>query len=470
MNKDKIKLFKNTGIYFAGNFAAKFLSFLMLPLYTQYLEPADYGAFDLAASYSILLVPLFFIQISDGIIRFVLKAASEREKDVFITNAFAIAFCSTIISMVLIPILSNVLNVGYSKIFTLYFILNALSTVMQQMVRALGKTKLYAAGGVISTVVMVALNLTFILGFGLKAEALFLASSGTAFTLCLVMFVGGGLYRHISSNLINKNIIKELIKYCTPLIPNSISWHMVTIFSRTMLGQIKGAEAQGLYAVANYFPTIITMITGIFYLAWQEMGIKVYSERNGEKIYSDILNMYIVTLAAGIVALLPIAKLYIQYALADAYSNLWVYLPLMCVTAALSAIASFYGTSYLASKRTVGALMTTIIAAVVNISINAVFIPIYGQWSVVVAGFIAFALLCAIRMYTTRALILISVDIKKCMLSVIIVIAVSIMIYICDSIQTIILLIVIAIVIAFVMVFPLLKEILGMIYMGRANR
>ena len=57
MNKKK-ELLKNTIIIFLGKACTQLISFLLLPLYTDYLSTADYGIVDLITTYVTLLVPI----------------------------------------------------------------------------------------------------------------------------------------------------------------------------------------------------------------------------------------------------------------------------------------------------------------------------------------------------------------------------------------------------------------------------
>lgn len=66
-------LIKNIGILTISNFATKFLSFFLLPLYTGVLSTEEYGTFDLYSTTISLLYPILSICVSDSVIRFLLE-------------------------------------------------------------------------------------------------------------------------------------------------------------------------------------------------------------------------------------------------------------------------------------------------------------------------------------------------------------------------------------------------------------
>ena len=409
-----MRLIKNTIIYFIGNFSTKILAFFMLPLYTQYLEPSDYGMVDTVQSLTQLLVPIIFLKISDAVIRFLIALNDDQcSKKVCVSNTIAVLIVGSLLSAAVVPILNVVYIHVNGVFFYLYFIFYAWHVVLQQIVRSLGNSKLYALGGSISTVITVALNLVFILALNLKADALILASTGADIIICLIMFFGGKLYKYIDFRVIDISMLKDMLRYCIPLIPNTLCWQAISTISKMYLGSVNGLEAQGLYAVANRFPSLLSMITSIFYLAWQEEGIRVHSSNERDSTYSNVLNIYIKLLCVGMLGLVPLARIYICCGLEEKYHMIWVFTPVMIFTAILSSINSFLGTAYLSEKNTKAILYTSLVAAAINLLFVVATISILGIWSVVIGGFLAYFALLLIRFRDSRKYILVKLDIKN---------------------------------------------------------
>ena len=72
MNKNK-ELIKNTIIIFVGKFCTQFISFILVPIYTNYLITSDYGYIDLIQTYITLLVPILLLRFDSGIFRFLIE-------------------------------------------------------------------------------------------------------------------------------------------------------------------------------------------------------------------------------------------------------------------------------------------------------------------------------------------------------------------------------------------------------------
>ena len=72
-NKYK-RLGKNALVVFIGNMGSKLISIFMLPFYTSYLSPIDYGTSDIISTYSNILLAVITCCIADGILLFCKKA------------------------------------------------------------------------------------------------------------------------------------------------------------------------------------------------------------------------------------------------------------------------------------------------------------------------------------------------------------------------------------------------------------
>ena len=89
MDRDK-RMFKTTIIYFIGNFGSKLLSFFLLPIYTAWLDPAAFGKVDLILNIVPLIGPIFTLQTTESIFRFLFDCKTEEEIKKNITSAFVI--------------------------------------------------------------------------------------------------------------------------------------------------------------------------------------------------------------------------------------------------------------------------------------------------------------------------------------------------------------------------------------------
>ena len=98
--------FKSSSLYFLGNVLTKLIGFLMLPIFTEYLNTNEYGYYDVANTYLNLVISFLFLDIYVGIMRFIYDQKETETAYRPIFNGFLIFM----VSLVLYTIISWVLQ------------------------------------------------------------------------------------------------------------------------------------------------------------------------------------------------------------------------------------------------------------------------------------------------------------------------------------------------------------------------
>ena len=76
MNRGR-KFINDIFIYAIGNLGSKLITFLLVPLYTYFISPEDFGYYDIALNISFLGIGLLSFQLKDGVFRFLLDNEEE---------------------------------------------------------------------------------------------------------------------------------------------------------------------------------------------------------------------------------------------------------------------------------------------------------------------------------------------------------------------------------------------------------
>ena len=118
--RDTSKLLKNSVIYLLGNVLSKMLTFLMLPLYTKYISPADYGYYDLANTYVNLIVTVMCFEIWSTIMRYMLDKEYRDNKAKPVTNGLIIYLGSTVLIVLIFIGVNSVFHLQYASLRYLY--------------------------------------------------------------------------------------------------------------------------------------------------------------------------------------------------------------------------------------------------------------------------------------------------------------------------------------------------------------
>ena len=395
MNK-KAELVKNTIIIFLGKISTQFISFFLLPLYTTYLNTGDYGTIDLIITYVSLLVPVLTLQQEMATFRFLIDCRNDYEKRAkIIYNSIK----SVIISVSLFVMFFCGISIFINIPFKLYILFNVVVTMFSglllQSTRGLGKNIIYSIASTITGISTLLFNVLFIVILGAGAKGI-LISTILANLICIIFIaITLKIYKYIKLEYDDKDITREMLKYSLPLVPNGISWWVINVSDRTIISMILDVSANGIYAVSTKFSSILSAIFSIFSMSWTESASVHINDKDRDEFFSDIADTVVrlfSCLCIGIVAFMPyIFSIFIKEAYIEAYN----YIPINLLAAFFNCIVGIYSSIYIAKKLTKKVASTSIFAAIINISINLIFIKFIGIYAAcisTVAAYLAMAI------------------------------------------------------------------------------
>lgn len=427
MNR-KSRMIKTTIIYFIGNFASKLLAFFLLPLYTAYLTPNDFGAVDIVTSTLPLIAPIFTMQVTESIFRFLCSGNNNKERKKIITNSIIIFISGLMIFIILFIPFSMVYKFNYSNLFVVYFISIYLGILFQQILRGLHMNLDYAIMGVLSTVVQASLNILFITKINMGGESLLIAAIGSSIIISIIAAFRIKIWRFVDFKLIEKDIIMKQLKYGIPLIPNQICWWIIGLLGKYILVYFQGSADNGILAVASKFPGLLTTISSIFFLAWTENIIEEYNSEDRDEYFSKAFTLFFIFSLCATACLLPVIKIYNILTIGSEYKNAWIYVPILFIGALFNGFASFLGTIYTASMQTKEAFTTTVIGAASNLIFSIILTPILGILGVVISNMISFIILFYARIKSVKKMVNIIINWRDSITSIVLVI-ISLVIY-----------------------------------------
>lgn len=450
MNRNK-KLLKNTIIYFIGNVSTRLLSFLLLPLYTVYLTPEDYGKVDLLFTYTSIIIPIITLQITFAGFRYLYDTTDIKDQKSIISNTLIVNFFGLSTFILVYIFLWRKFQFEYGLFIILYLLLNTISSTLQQLIRGLRKNELYAIVGVISTIVQLLCNIIFILGLGLRSAALILSPTIAFFVSVLFIIITVKIHKYFDFKLVNKEVINQLLRYSLPLVPDAVCWWLLLGFGRMFLSYSHGIDAVGIYAVANKFPSILTMFYSIFNLAWQENSFSEYNKNDRDFYYSYMLNKLIKFIMPLIIIAIPVTKIISEIFIGKKFEGAYLYIPLLYIGVLISIIATFYGAGFESAKQTKGILVSTLYAMITNILLNIILTTRYSIYGVAIALVGANIVLLISRVKRSKKFFKINIEISPTIIMSILILVVFALHYI-DS-----------------MFAQLLSIILGIIMFGYYN-
>ncbi len=421
------KLAFNTVLFAISNFGSKALSFFLVPFYTAVLTTEQYGTVDLVLTSNSLLMPLVTLSMADAVLRFSMDKNCKKN-DVF-TTGILVVIGGALISILLMPLLSGSLQLSEHWIYaTLILFFNSVYNIMSQFCRGISKVLQFSIGGLIQTAVLVVSNVVLLLVFswGIKGYLLSLIISYSSASLFL--FISAKLYLFLDGR-IHKQLFKSMLKYALPLIPNTILWWVMNASDKFFIVKLLGKANNGIYAVANKFPSIINMISIVFFQAWQLSAIEEVDSKDRSEYYSSAfcnLSSVIVLSVSGILVILkPAFSIWTS----ESYYIAWKYSPLLLFATMFMCFSSFWGSNLVAMKKTGGILKSAEIGGLANILLNTVLIPSLGLYGAAFATVVGFFLTWFVRYIDGRKYLTIEINYKKFLLNLLILLLQTVVLY-----------------------------------------
>ena len=397
MSKGK-DLAKNTAIVSIGKICTQLITFFLLPVYTAVLSNEEYGVVDLLNTLTSLLLPIVTLQIEQGIFRYLIDCRENNEKQIkLITTIIRFMIIQSIACIVIFLCVSPFIHNEYKYFLMANLLMGIFSSLLLQICRGLGDNATYAIGSFITGAFTVVLNVIFIVAFRWGAYGMLGATAISNFICAVYIFLKRKIYKYIKPKQFDKKILKEIIKYSVPLIPNMISWWIVSASDRTIISAVIGIAQNGIYSAANKFSGVFTTLYSVFNLTWTESASININSEDRDEFFSKILDFVIRffgCLCLGTIAVMPfVFNILINEKFAEAYYQI----PILILGSVFNILVSFVGSIYVAKKLTKEIAKTSVISAVINIFVNIVLIKSIGLYAASISTVIAYALMFIYR-------------------------------------------------------------------------
>lgn len=395
----KKELAKNTLIILIGKICTQFISFLLLPLYTSVLNTEEYGVVDLITTYVSLIVTIVTLQIAAGVFRFLIDTRNKSEKDKkdVISTSYVMTLVLTIITVFFYGLINYFINIEYSIYIVCLIIVSIWVDMLLQTARGLGDNIGYSIGSVISGGLTIILNVIFLVILKIGVPGMFLANIIANTTTSIFLFFKDKTYKYLSTKNIDNKLLISILKYSLPLVPNGIMWWILNVSDRTILTVFVGISANGIYAVANKFPNIITNIFNIFRISWNESATLHINDEDASEFISSTLREVFNVFSS--VCLCMISGMFIVFPIMinDNYSEAYKYIPILSVAILLNIIVSFFSVIYTAKKMSKEVAKTSLYSAMINLLVHLGLVKYIGVYAAAISTLVAFGVMSIYR-------------------------------------------------------------------------
>ena len=286
---------------------------------------------------------------------------------------------------------------------------SCMRTLCTQFIRSRMLNRLVAIDGVLTTLSLLLYYLLFLSVLKMGAAGFLLANALADLTSMVFVFIAGGCWRYFKPKAFDKTLWKEMLRYCLPMIPASISFWIINasdmFFVQGMCEGYAGRSGNhwvGLLSAGYFLPQIITILGSIFYEAWQLSAVTEETDR--EAFFSKIFRVYASVLfccAAGIIWLCrPV-----MHVMKSNYYYAWHFVPFLVLASTCSCFNQFMNSVYVVTKKSQRSMVTMMAGAISNCIMNYFFIKWWGPVGATYASFLGLALVFTLRAVDARRMI-----------------------------------------------------------------
>ncbi len=397
------ELAKHSGVYAFGLILQRLASLLLLPVYTRYLPPEQYGAIALLDS----LTSGLDILISRGVVlamaRMHSAASDERQRDTVWWTALGLLVSSaTLFTATALIIRSAVAGVILGSdvagaphavtlvLVTLWF--NSIGSLLETHLRILKWSTSIVIISMARLVLNASLNLLLLIHFNL---GMFAVLTGNLLTTILLTVVLLGTFVRIRGPVrLGREAARAIMAYGSPLILTTMLAFITHQADRFLLRLFVPVSAVGIYSVAYQFAQGINALVGApFHGIWGIVKFEIAASDSSEWVFGRIADVFATCLLIVLLTASLFASPILSLLTGPAYRGAAALVPLICLGYFFFSVSSFVTLPAELTNQTSRLIPGTVFAAVTNIVANLILIPRLGVVGAAWATVLTFAVL-----------------------------------------------------------------------------
>jgi len=405
-SRDFIDISKRSSVYFLGQTSTKSIGLLLIPLFTRFLIPSDYGILAAVSSLAGVLSIIYTLGLRASFARFYWDYKDDhREMGEFFTTVLSFVTLVSVLCTVLLlvfgerpfaVIMRDVPFDPYIKMGLLLALFQVFTPFWTTLCRAREKSMMY------------------VLFTGLS----FLSAS--ALSVCLVVFLNQGALGRLRGQVfvqgafavlalvllgreaalrVSLTKLRDALRYGLPFVPHNLSGWIMSLLDRLILGGYEGYASVGIYNVGYALGGAMGTIAVAFNLAYTPYFMKKFKEQ-GDQAGSTVARVATLwTIALIFLALLITVFSWeiVHVMTVESYYGASTVVPIITLAFLCQGLYFVAVKPLIYSKKYVRYLpIGSLSGGALNILGNFLLIPTYGMlgaaWSTAISYFVMFIL------------------------------------------------------------------------------
>ncbi len=302
------RLASDSVIYGLGSVANQTLAIILLPLYTRYLTPDEYGAYALLTAAGGVLMLAAALGINSGLTRifFLFEEAGERGRVVFTAYTFALVSSALVALCLLLaaPAIDRAFfdfsgGASWVRLAIVIFSLSALNAVALSTLQVEKRAGVYVACSLLGLLASCGTSIWLVAGLD---RGVLGALEGQLVGVLVQVGLAFGATLPTMRPRFHRAALREMLAFSLPLLPANLAAWGLGLADRWFLKNYASLTELGLYALGFRFGSALgTVFVSPFTLAWFPYLYSITSQPDHREVVARVLEYF--SFLAGAIAL-----------------------------------------------------------------------------------------------------------------------------------------------------------------------
>jgi O-antigen/teichoic acid export membrane protein len=367
--------------YTAASILSKLIAVALLPLYTRYLSPADYGVAEVMFAAVVSASIVVRLGLIEALLRFYYR--DDEDPGRIVASSFAGLFwLTTIGALVALPFATPIseallgrsapdlarISIGGLWALTMF-------EYMLTLFRLEERARAYFLTTVLNVLASIGLTVVLVVGAGEGARGLLVGSyaAGGAFVIGLIV-----LQRHRLSLRFDPQLLRRLLRFGLPTMPAEASLYLLNFVDRLIIIHSAGPAEAGLYSLAVKFAQGVNVLVRGFQLAWPPLAYSIRDDREARRAYATVVTLFTAGCAFVVTGMWLFSRWIVRALAAPEFFGSYKAIGLLSTAVTLYALYLVLVVILGRTGRTEFNFPAAIAALAANVALNLILVPPLG--------------------------------------------------------------------------------------------
>ncbi|MBU1177657.1 oligosaccharide flippase family protein [Patescibacteria group bacterium] len=404
------RLFKHSFIYLIGSALQSLIGFVLIPVYTRYLSPAEYGQLEILNTILLILNIVLSLGFASALLKVHERDCQEKEERRRLIGTMYIFVLPIASAVTLLLALGAKFFTGFvledaSSVSWLYLILATNLVVIFlnlsfSVLRSKERSKTFTLLSLVKFTFILALNTFFVIKLQLGVMGILLGNL-IAQTILAVIFLPT-ILRSLKFTF-SRKYLRKLSIFGLAVIPASLAMWVMDLSDRYFLKYFTDFTEVGLYSLGYKVGFLVyILLVYPFQLAWPKVSFAVASRQDCKEIYAKTLTYFALLGSLAALGLSLFGAQIIKLFADPEFHTAYQIIPLVAFSYVLYGLHfALVPGLHLKEKSKYYPLMIGIPAGL-NLLLNYFLVPLYGMQGAAVTTLICFILVVVLTYLITQ--------------------------------------------------------------------